>query len=71
MSLPADLAHLLTLIEAGFLEVSMGRGWHIVPPPEKMCHTSQTVKASFMKFSDIFCLAIPLNLSLFRAKSDV
>ena len=38
-------------------------------PPEKIGHISQTVKSSLPKFSDIFCLPIPLYLSLFGARS--
>ena len=45
-----------------------GRG-AVCTPPEKIGHISQTVKASLTKFSDIFHLPIPLDLSLFGAKS--
>ena len=72
---PAVLKHLcfgtlnLTLIEVGFLEVSMGMGGGVrLHPPEKIIHISQTVKASLTKFSDSLRLPIPLDLSLFGAK---
>ena len=58
--------NILTLIGAGFLEVSMGGGAQ--RPPEKIGHISQTVKASLTKFSDISNLAIQLLLSLFGAR---
>ena len=55
--------------------------WQILPiferkcwkvhPPVKMDHNSQMVKATLTKLSDILNLAIPLHLSLFRAKSHV
>ena len=38
------------------------------PPPEKMDHNSQMVKASIIKLSDILHLTILLHLSLFGAK---
>ena len=45
-----------------------GEGWEIW---HLSGHISQVVKSSLMKFSGIFCLPIPLNLSLFGAKSEV
>ena len=57
---------MLTLIYAGFFEKSIRGGGS--DPPEKIAHISQTVDASFMKFSDIFWLPILLDLSLFGAK---
>ena len=53
----------LTLIYAG------GGAEH--PPWHFSDHISQTVKATLTKFSDILRLPIPLDLSLFGAKSDV
>ena len=46
-------------------------GGALSAPPEEIGHISQTVKASLTKLSDIFRLPIPLDLSLFGAKSHV
>ena len=61
----------LTLIYAGFFWGVYSRGGALRAPPEKISHISQTVKASLMKFSVNFYLAIPVDLSLFGAKSHV
>ena len=47
------------------------RGRALKAPPEKIGHISQMVKASLMKFSVIFYLPIPVDLSVFGAKSHV
>ena len=38
---------------------------------KRICHISQMVSSSLTKVSDIFYLVVPLNLSLFGAKSHV
>ena len=48
---------------------SRGGGGAQPPPPGEIGYISQIIKASLTKFSDIFCLPILLDLSLFEAKS--
>ena len=69
LSIPTHNYRNLTLIYAGFFWGVYSRGGVLSTPPEKIGHISQTVKASLTKFSDISCLPIPLDLSLFGAKS--
>jgi len=46
-------------------------GGQICPPLQFFSNNSKTVKANFAKLSDIFYLAIPLDLSPFGTKSHV
>ena len=52
-----------------FFGLSIRRGGGAQLPLKKIGLISQMVKASLPKFSDIFCLPIPLDLSLFGARS--